>query len=576
MTGLLMLKRNFRLQSITLCALLLAFNSAHASVTDLIVPEEWSYPEELSLPQSADSTANAHASYMQAIIEEEGGGPDSSISSKLRVLNHDPGFSALAIDVSQHHLRRGDFAAALAVLKDATTANPEDPSPLMVLASIYLRHLEKPTFAEKYALRLRKISPDNPAAIELLCDIYRAARKTSRIEPLLESASESNSTDPAYWIALAEMRLRELSKSRLSPSENHRAQTFKLASKAVELGANDPAILSTAGDLFALLGKTTEAVDVYRKALGLDRCPEGVQEKLANCLLELGDEDAALGLLQEIVAQSPLNLRAYDQLAGIHLAKKNYSTAVTNMRQAMRLAPVNPSRFEDLIRTSLLAGDHATAIQFSAEAEQRFPYLTGFTVLHAVALSQAGDHLSALSAFERALVKAANTNPELLNSGFYMSYGTAAERAGHYAKAAELLQKSIALAPNASAEACNYLGYMWADRNERLDEAESLIRRALEFEPDNAAYIDSLGWVLFRQGRYEEALPELLRAASASEPADAVILEHVGDAYAKLNRTAEALQYWRKSLHLDQENASLISKIDTLTQPVARQPSPSP
>ena len=78
-----------------------------------------------------------------------------------------------------------------------------------------------------------------------------------------------------------------------------------------------------------------------------------------------------------------------------------------------------------------------------------------------------------------------------------MSYGTAAERAGHYAKAAELLQKSIALAPNASAEACNYLGYMWADRNERLDEAESLIRRALEFEPSNAAYIDSLGWVFF-------------------------------------------------------------------------------
>ncbi len=557
------------------CMVIMPFLAAEATVSDMLVPEEWIQASEFSLPESSQKSADAHAHYMLAIFEEESEGPDKSITSKERVLHHDPGFSALAIDVAQHHLRRGNVAESLSVLKDATTANPKDTTPLMVLATIYLRHLEKPALAEKYALRLHKSDPANTDAIALLCDIFRAGGKSSRIDLLLDTSARLDSTDPAYWIGLAEIRLRELSKSRRSPSEKNQQAVLELARKAMELAGSDPTILAAGGDIHALLGKPGDAIVAYKAALETGHAPDGVREKLANCLLETGDTESALGLLEQIVAQNPLNLAAYDQLARIHYTRKNHALAVAAMRQAMRLAPVDPARFEEIIRTALLAEDHSTAIQFSTEAEQRFPYLAGFTLLRAVSLSQSGDHNAALAAFERTLVTAPNHNPELLNSGFYFSYGAAAERAGHYTKAAELLKKSIALDPQGSAEACNHLGYMWAERNQHLDEAESLVRRALELDPGNPAYLDSLGWVYYRQGRYSEALAELLRATSSTETPDPVILEHVGDTLEKLDRSAEALQYWQKALQLAPENTALASKIDHLTRPVARQPEPA-
>ncbi len=96
------------------------------------------------------------------------------------------------------------------------------------------------------------------------------------------------------------------------------------------------------------------------------------------------------------------------------------------------------------------------------------------------------------------------------------------------------------------ASALNDLGYLWADAGKHLARAERMIRRALEQEPGNAAFRDSLGWVLFRQGRVEEALPELEKAA-ADEP-DPTVLDHLGDAYWKLGRTQEARSAWQRAV----------------------------
>jgi tetratricopeptide (TPR) repeat protein len=115
---------------------------------------------------------------------------------------------------------------------------------------------------------------------------------------------------------------------------------------------------------------------------------------------------------------------------------------------------------------------------------------------------------------------------------------------------------------------------MWAERGENLAEAEQLILRALEQDPGNGAYADSLGWVYFQQGRHEEALAELQRAASLLESPDPVVLDHLGDAHEKLGQTAEALRHWQKALQLDPENSSLAAKIDLHSAPVASQPGP--
>ena len=97
-----------------------------------------------------------------------------------------------------------------------------------------------------------------------------------------------------------------------------------------------------------------------------------------------------------------------------------------------------------------------------------------------------------MATFEEALHEAQlEEDADFVNAKFYFNYGAAAEQAGLYDKAADLLRKSIALDPDNSAETFNYLGYMWADHNMNLDEAETMIRRALQSEPNNASYLDS-------------------------------------------------------------------------------------
>ena len=105
----------------------------------------------------------------------------------------------------------------------------------------------------------------------------------------------------------------------------------------------------------------------------------------------------------------------------------------------------------------------------------------------------------------------------------------------------------------------NYVGYTYAEQNESLDYALQLINRALEIDKDNGYYIDSRGWVYYMMGRYEEAAQELRRAAEIVE--DAVIFEHLGDAYRKLNAPDEARKAYEKAIELDPKNRTLRDKL---------------
>jgi Tfp pilus assembly protein PilF len=115
----------------------------------------------------------------------------------------------------------------------------------------------------------------------------------------------------------------------------------------------------------------------------------------------------------------------------------------------------------------------------------------------------------------------------------------------------------------ADATACNDLGYLWADQNKNLPEAERLIRKALELDKkqkttgdlvtadgdrDNAAYLDSLGWVLFRRGKLAEAIEQLEKASSLDQGAnDPVVWDHLGDVFSRLNEPAKAQSAWKKA-----------------------------
>ena len=94
--------------------------------------------------------------------------------------------------------------------------------------------------------------------------------------------------------------------------------------------------------------------------------------------------------------------------------------------------------------------------------------------------------------------------------------------------------------------ASNDLGYLWADQGKHLGRALEMVRRAVDGEPDNVAYRDSLGWALFRLQRYQEAVEELQKAAAGDDP-DGVILDHLGDAYLNIDDRAKAIKMWQKA-----------------------------
>jgi Flp pilus assembly protein TadD len=128
------------------------------------------------------------------------------------------------------------------------------------------------------------------------------------------------------------------------------------------------------------------------------------------------------------------------------------------------------------------------------------------------------------------------------------------------------MQEAIELNPK-NAAALNYLGYTWAEQGTRLEEAESLIRRALQVEPNDGFYIDSLGWVYYQRGNYAKAVEHLERAVELVGD-DPTVIEHLGDAYEKAGRTMDASRAYREALAHAKEADQILrlrTKIDTLT-----------
>ena len=126
------------------------------------------------------------------------------------------------------------------------------------------------------------------------------------------------------------------------------------------------------------------------------------------------------------------------------------------------------------------------------------------------------------------------------------------------------MEKAIDLNPKNDA-ALNYLGYTWAEQGVRLEEAEGLILRALEVDPKDGFYIDSLGWVYFQRGDYHTAVKHLERAVELIND-DPTISEHLGDAYEKVGRIVDASRVYRAAL----DNADETDQVARLRDKIAK------
>ncbi len=173
----------------------------------------------------------------------------------------------------------------------------------------------------------------------------------------------------------------------------------------------------------------------------------------------------------------------------------------------------------------------------------------------------AKNYSNAISAFETAQTRAQGQTDaaELLTPDYFFWFGAALERDGQIERAEDMMLKCLERDPDHH-RALNYLAYTWAVHGLHLERALEFVKKALKLEPDNAAYLDTLGWIYFRMGRLEESLTELRRALE-KEPDESEIQDHVGDVLAALGREEEALPHWRRAFVLEPDNESIREKL---------------
>jgi len=130
----------------------------------------------------------------------------------------------------------------------------------------------------------------------------------------------------------------------------------------------------------------------------------------------------------------------------------------------------------------------------------------------------------------------------------YYVRGISYERLDQWENAEADFRKALELQPG-QALVLNYLGYSLVEKNMKIDEAREMIEEAVAGDPDNGYITDSLGWVLYKIGAYEEAVPHMERAVELL-PSDPVINDHLGDVLWKVGRRNEAVFQWKRALSL--------------------------
>lgn len=155
------------------------------------------------------------------------------------------------------------------------------------------------------------------------------------------------------------------------------------------------------------------------------------------------------------------------------------------------------------------------------------------------------------AAYDRALARV--TEPKERHWALYYARGIALERAKEWERAESDFVRALELKPDHPL-VLNYLGYSWVEQGRNMTQAKEMIEKAVAQRPDDGYIVDSLGWVLYRMGDFEAAVPYLERAVEL-KPQDPVINDHLGDAYWRVGRRLEARFQWRHALALKPEDA---------------------
>ncbi len=537
--------------------------------------------KDLLLNAENDRKADANAHFMRGLLLEETATPADAQDEYLKALALDPSNARLSVKVAWQYLAQGDTPGAINLLKDAIKAAPKQAQPYLALAYLYFSNLNKPADAQKYAEQAIGIDPTNIFGYAYLREIYKSLGQESKVPALLDRAAKSDSKDAFFWLQLGALYAEAYLAQDPGKDGDALKKTTQVFQKALSFSGDDVDIIEKIADFFVATQQLAEAAPLYQRAVDIDPSRTSARENLARCYIGLKQPDKAATTLEDSIKQNPVQPHAYEVLAEIYKESGQEEKAIRNYEQSLLLNPRDIRGYQDLAILLVDRKQSEEAVKLLTEARKRFPDQPAFTYLLGVALEEGKDHQQAVATFEQAESDAESLQPTLLSAQFYFQFGETAEQAGLFDKAAAMLQKSLGMQddPQMIATTSNYLGYMWVEHDQHVDEGGDLIKKALEIDPENGAYLDSLGWYYYKKSQFDQAVEQLQKAVEKTKPEDATVYEHLGDAYLKVNETAKAVDCWKKALDLDPSNPNIpaLNKKIADTKPAAQAaPAPGP
>ena len=508
---------------------------------------------EQSIDRQIDSDPNVRATLARLYLAS--GANDKAIPLLVELVAQEPGWSDGPSLLAQAYAAAGRDADAITWLERSA---PDDPDLYATLAGFYERKYRWKDAADAYEHALQA-SPRNAdlkvqyasalvniggtdalsKARDVLIDVV-AARPTdarslfqlSQVQRRLgdldaaEAAARKviaqNGRSPVGYYALA-----------LALEERHQYQAVvdSLAPAVAEFRARQAASAPASGGVTVAGGEGSNAMPLLLPHLGF-------------AYQELGDFDKAIATFDEAHKLAPTDATVTAYLAQANLSAKKYSAAIDVARKA-RVDNASDLRFARL---------EAQALRQSGKIDEAVGVMQDFVKKQDkpesyIALAQVYSEAKRGADAVKVLQDAQGKFPG--DTTIVFELGAVLDKQKKFAESEAVFRQLITKEPD-NAAALNYLGYMLAERGERLTESVDLLKKALALEPANGSYLDSLGWAYYKADKLTLAVDSLQRAADQLK-ANSVVQDHYGDVLFKLSRYDEAIAAWTRAIAGDND-----------------------
>lgn len=469
--------------------------------------------------------------------------PEDAERSLRRALELDPAQADAQLNLSYLLLEAQKYETAISALEEVLENGTGDRRHIQALAGAY-EQVGRFSDAARMLERLVSQGSNNLRDLQRLADNLARSRQFPRALELYRALARTDSNNVLYYLQISRI---QLEREAYGEAWDALAEAREIDSDSIDVQVQEINLLQAERRFAEAASKTGSLLESTRKA---EYSPGerwrriGLLERLGMQRRELEQYEEAVDAFESIWALQPeLKPRYVVQVIETWLTARQYTKAEREARRAVGESKGDPMLVSVLANVLAQRGKTKDAVKAVEKLIEQDPDNIDALLTLAGVYQKGRMYGKAEEALDRAS-EVAESKAERV--GVLFAFGALHERAKDYDKAEARFRELIEIDPE-NASALNYLGYMFADRSIHLDEAHDLIQRALDQEPNNGAYLDSLGWVYYRQDKLELAAKFLERSLKQYD-SDPVVLSHLGDVYFKQGRVDDAKRHWQRGL----------------------------